>query len=73
MWTLARKILLFDRVKFLVAGAGVSVSVFLVLVQIGLYLGFMRNASSIVDHGRADIWVVSAGTENFDKIGRAHV
>lgn len=66
MWTLARKILLFDRVKFLVAGAGVSVSVFLVLVQIGLYLGFMRNASSIVDHARADLWVASAGTENFD-------
>jgi putative ABC transport system permease protein len=66
MWTLARKILLYDRVKFVVAAAGVSVSVFLVLVQIGLYLGFMQNASSIIDHARADIWVTSAGTENFD-------
>jgi putative ABC transport system permease protein len=66
MWILARKILLYDRVKFLVAAAGVSVSVFLVLVQIGLYLGFMRNASSIVDHADADLWVASAGTENFD-------
>jgi putative ABC transport system permease protein len=66
MWTLARKILLHDRVKFLVAAAGVSVSVFLVLVQIGLYLGFMRNASSIIDHAGADLWVTSAGTENFD-------
>ncbi|HET6283001.1 MAG TPA: FtsX-like permease family protein [Polyangia bacterium] len=66
MWTLARKILLYDRVKFLVAAAGVSVSVFLVLVQIGLYLGFMQNASNIIDHARADLWVASAGTENFD-------
>jgi len=66
MWTLARKILLYDQVKFLVAAAGVSVSVFLVLVQIGLYLGFMRNASSIIDHASADVWVTSAGTENFD-------
>ena len=46
MWTLARKILLHDRVKFAVAAAGVSISVMLVLVQIGLYLGFMQNASS---------------------------
>jgi putative ABC transport system permease protein len=69
MWTLARKILLHDRIKFLVAAAGVSVSVFLVLVQIGLYFGFMQNASSIIDHARADIWVASAGTENFDIAG----
>jgi len=66
VWTLARKILLHDRVKFVVAGAGVSVSVFLVLVQIGLYFGFMENASSIIDHANADLWVASAGTENFD-------
>src|SRR4029453_9171484 len=66
MWTLARKILLHDRVKFVVAGAGVSVSVFLVLVQIGLYFGFMENASSIIDHARPDLGGASGGTENFD-------
>lgn len=66
MWTLARKLLLHDKVKFFVAAAGVSVSVLLVLLQIGLYLGFMQNASNLIDHSAADIWVTGEGNENFD-------
>ncbi|MBE7451964.1 MAG: ABC transporter permease [Kofleriaceae bacterium] len=66
MWTLARKILLHDRIKFTVAAAGVSISVMLVLVQIGLYLGFMQNASNLIDHATADVWVTGEGSENFD-------
>jgi putative ABC transport system permease protein len=70
MWHLARKLLFHDRVKFLIAGAGVSVSVFLVLVQLGLYFGFMENASNLIDHAHADIWVAGVGNENFDLAGR---
>ncbi len=66
MWTLARKILLHDRIKFAVASAGVSISVLLVLVQIGLYSGFMQNASNLIDHAHADIWVTGEANENFD-------
>ena len=66
MWTLARKILLHDKVKFTVAAAGVSISVLLVLVQIGLYLGFMGNASNLIDHAHADIWITGKGTDSFD-------
>ena len=66
MWTLARKILLHDRIKFAVAGAGVSVSVLLVLLQVGLYLGFMQNASNLIDHSQADLWVTGEGNANFD-------
>jgi putative ABC transport system permease protein len=63
---LARKILLHDPVKFAVAAAGVSVSVVLIMVQLGLYLGFMGNASGLIDHSTADIWVGPKGGENFD-------
>jgi len=66
VWTLARKILLHDRIKFAVAAAGVSISVMMVLVQIGLYLGFMQNASNLIDHSSADVWVMGEGNENFD-------
>src|SRR5215470_11807916 len=66
MWVLARKILLHDRVKFGVAAAGVSISVLLVLVQIGLYFGFMENASTLIDNGKADLWVAGRGNDNFD-------
>lgn len=66
MWTLARKLLLHDRLRFGVAIAGVSVSVMLVLVQVGLYFGFMDTASSIIDASHADIWVGKAGNESFE-------
>ena len=66
VWTLARKILLHDRIKFTVASAGVSISVLLVLVQIGLYFGFMQNASNLIDHASADVWVTGEASENFD-------
>lgn len=66
MWTLARKILVHDRIKFMVAAAGVSVSVLLVLVQVGLYYGFMENASGLIDHSSADLWVTGEGNDNFD-------
>jgi putative ABC transport system permease protein len=66
MWNLARKLLLHDRLRFVVAIAGVSVSVMLVLVQVGLYFGFMETASSIIDHGSADIWVGKKGNDAFE-------
>ena len=66
MWTLARKLLLHDRLRFAVAIAGVSVSVMLVLVQVGLYYGFMDTASAIIDASKADLWVGKAGNESFE-------
>jgi putative ABC transport system permease protein len=66
MWTLARKLLLHDRLRFAVAIAGVSVSVMLVLVQVGLYFGFMNTASSLIDASKADLWVGKAGNESFE-------
>ena len=66
MWNLARKLLLHDRLRFIVAIAGVSVSVMLVLVQVGLYFGFMNTASSIIDASAADIWVGKKGNESFE-------
>jgi putative ABC transport system permease protein len=66
MWNLARKLLLHDRLRFGVAIAGVSVSVMLVLVQVGLYYGFMDTASSLIDASTADIWVGKTSNESFE-------
>ncbi len=66
MWSLARKLLFHDRLRFAVAIAGVSVSVMLVLVQVGLYFGFMNTASAIIDASHADLWVGKAGNESFE-------
>src|SRR5215510_6892797 len=66
MWNLARKLLFHDRLRFAVAIAGVSISVMLVLVQVGLYFGFMDTASSLIDASRADIWVGKKSNESFE-------
>jgi putative ABC transport system permease protein len=66
MWNLARKLLLHDRLRFVVAIAGVSVSVMLVLVQVGLYFGFMDTASLLIDESKADIWVGKRSNESFE-------
>jgi putative ABC transport system permease protein len=66
MLAIARKILLHERIKFAIAAAGVSVTVMLVLVQVGLYFGFMDNASAIIDHASADIWISARANDNFD-------
>src|SRR3954469_19894303 len=66
MWNLARKLLFHDRLRFAVAIAGVSVSVMLVLVQVGLYFGFMDTASSLIDASRADLWVSKKSNESFE-------
>lgn len=66
MWTLARKLLLHDRLRFTVAIAGVSVSVMLVLVQVGLFFGFMDTASAVIDASHADIWVGKKSNDSFE-------
>jgi putative ABC transport system permease protein len=38
----------------------------LVLVQVGLYFGFMNTASSIIDASAADIWVGKKSNESFE-------
>src|SRR5688572_27750171 len=34
--------------------------------QVGIYLGFMQNASMIIDNAPADIWITSKNSANFD-------
>ena len=66
MVDIARKNLLHDRTRFLITLIGVTFSVVLVFSQFGIYLGFMKNASIIIDHTPVDIWVTSKNSANFD-------
>ena len=66
MVDIARKNLLHDRVRFLITVVGVTFSVVLITAQVGIYLGFMRGASIIIDNTAADIWITSANSANFD-------
>ncbi|MDQ3282550.1 MAG: ABC transporter permease [Acidobacteriota bacterium] len=63
---LATKSLLHDKLRFFITVSGVAFAVTLVLVQVGLFLGLMSNASLTIDQIDADLWVTSHNTPNVD-------
>src|SRR6185295_10927888 len=66
MVDIARKNLFHDRTRFIITVVGVTFSVVLIFSQFGIYLGFMENASIIIDNTQADIWITSKNSANFD-------
>lgn len=66
MWSIAVKTLIDDRGKLLTALVGVCFAVILVNIQGGLFLGLIRRAGMLVDHGQADIWVGHHKMYNID-------
>lgn len=66
MWSIAVRTLVSDRGKLLTALVGVVFSVVLVNVQGGLFLGMIRKASLLVEHGETDIWVGHKNMHNVD-------
>jgi putative ABC transport system permease protein len=66
MVDLALKTLFHDRLRFAITLAGVAFAVMLVLVQVGLFLGLLRNASLTIEKVDADLWVTSRNTPNVD-------
>ena len=63
---LATKILLDDKTRFMTTVSGVGFSVMLVIVQVGIFLGMLENASIAIERLDADIWVTARNTPNID-------
>ena len=59
MVSLARKNLLEDLPRFLVAQAGIMFAVMLVTLQTGVFNGFTRSTGQLIHNSTADIWVAS--------------
>jgi putative ABC transport system permease protein len=66
MVDLSLKTLLHDKLRFFITVAGVAFAVMLVLVQAGLFVGILDNATITIDHLDADLWVTSRNTPNLD-------
>jgi putative ABC transport system permease protein len=66
MVDLAYKTLLHDKLRFFITVAGVAFAVTLIIVQVGLFLGILDNATVTIDHLDADLWVTSKNTPNLD-------
>lgn len=64
--TIAFKNMIHDPTRFFVTAVGIGLSLVLVTVQLGLLAGFDRTISAMLDHAKADLWIVPAGTAAFD-------
>ncbi len=56
---LARRNLFHDKVRLAVTLTGIVFAVVLIVVELGLFVGFTETTSSLVDHSGADLWVTS--------------
>ncbi len=64
--TLASRNLFHDRLRFIATLVGIVFSVVLVMVQMGLFLGFGHMVTTMIDHASADFWVVPKGAKCFE-------
>ncbi len=63
---LAYRNLFHDRLRFVATIVGIVFSIVLVTVQAGLYVGFRRMVTTMIDHSPADLWIMPAGTKCFE-------
>jgi putative ABC transport system permease protein len=56
---LARRNLFHDKIRLAVTLTGITFAVLLVVVELGLFLGFSTTTSSLIDRSRADFWIAS--------------
>ena len=66
MIDIARKILLHDKLRFVITVSGVAFAVTLVCVQVGLFFGLLSSATVTIEQADADLWVTSKNTANVD-------
>jgi putative ABC transport system permease protein len=68
VFTLASRNLFQDRLRFAVSTMGIVFSVVLVMGQLGLFFGFSRMVTTMIDHAPTDLWVVSSGAKYFEDL-----
>lgn len=66
MPSIATRNLFHDKHKLLLALVGIMFSVVLVTLQFGLFINAIHNASGLIDHAGADVWIMQQGTRNID-------
>lgn len=65
LW-LALKTLFHEKGRLFITVLGITVSSILTITQIGMYFGFMGDATAIIRHTDADICIVSKNVPNVD-------
>jgi putative ABC transport system permease protein len=65
LW-LAFKTLFQERGRLVITLVGIVFSTVLTLLEVAIYIGMMGNATGVVRHTDADIWIMSKNVPNFD-------
>jgi putative ABC transport system permease protein len=66
VFTLAFRNLFHDRLRLVATVIGIVFSIVLVMVQMGLYFGFGKMVTTMIDHAAADLWIMPRGTKCFE-------
>lgn len=61
MTTLAWKNLFHDKVRLAVTLTGIVFALILIIVQFGLFLGFLETSANVVKQSGADLWITAPG------------
>ena len=56
---IARRNLFHDKVRLAVTLTGITFAVVLMVVELGLFIGFSVTTTGLIDHSAADLWVAS--------------
>lgn len=67
IFTLALRNLLHDRVRFVGTLIGIGFSIYLVAVQLGLYLGFSSQISEMIEHTTGELWIIPKASKSFEE------
>ena len=63
VFTLASRNLFHDRVRFVATLIGIIFSLTLVTGQLGLFLGFERMVTAMIDRAHGDLWIAPLDTK----------
>lgn len=66
MASLAWRNLFHDKVRFVVTLTGIVFAIVLIVVQLGLFIGFTTTTSNVIDHSNVDLWITGKGVQYFD-------
>jgi putative ABC transport system permease protein len=66
MSRLAYRNLFHDKTRLVVTLTGIAFAIVLMLIQLGLFIGFTETTSSIIDHSHADLWICARGVQYFE-------
>lgn len=61
MTILAWKNLFHDKIRLVVTLTGIVFALVLIIIQFGLFLGFIETSSNIVERSQVDLWIAAPG------------